>query len=188
MIHDRPIIEALESEFAKIRAGADKAIAQLDAEQLRIVPDAEGNSVAVIMKHMAGNFRSRFTNFLTEDGEKPWRQRDTEFLDDFPTGAAGRAAALSTWNEGWAAVLGALAALKDGDLSRTVQIRGEAMSVARALSRALAHAAYHHGQIVLIARRLVGPRRWKTISIPRGESASFNRNMGYDASPDTRAG
>ena len=186
MNDNRSIIASFESEFAQVRAGAEKAIAQLDAEQIRATLDAESNSVAVNMKHLAGNFRSRFTNFLTEDGEKPWRARDQEFIDDFPAGVVGRAAVVSVWNEGWQVVLTALGFLNDSDLARTVHIRGEALSVSRALARALSHAAYHQGQIVFIARRLVGPHQWKTISIARGASDSFNRSLGYHTQPAPR--
>ncbi|MFO0783591.1 MAG: DUF1572 family protein [Phycisphaerales bacterium] len=179
MTAGRTAVEAFEQEFEAVKRGAEKAIVQLDDAQLRACLNAETNSVAVIMKHLAGNFCSRFTNFLTEDGEKPWRQRDGEFVDDFPAGAAGRAAVLARWEEGWACVRAALAPLTDADLGRTVTIRSEPHTVARALARALAHAAYHQAQMVLIARTTVGPGGWKTITIPRGQSAEYNRAKGH---------
>lgn len=184
---DRHVIAGFEGEYATLKRNADKAIAQLDASQIRLarvrVGDGaalEANSVAVIMKHMGGNLRSRFTEFLTSDGEKPWRDRDTEFVDDFPAGEAGRDAAIAAWDGGWACLLGALGELRDADLSRTITIRGEAHTVARALTRSLAHAGYHVGQIVLISRAIVGDERWKVISVPRGGTRAFNSGLGYN--------
>ncbi|MFO0829432.1 MAG: DUF1572 family protein [Phycisphaerales bacterium] len=175
----RDVVQAFESEFAAVRATCEKAIAQLDAGEIRRGLDEQSNSVAVILKHVGGNLRSRFTDFLTDDGEKSWRRRDDEFVDDFPEGEAGRAAALERWNEGWSVALDALARLSDADLDRVVTIRGEPHRVARALARSLAHVAYHAGQIVQTARTIVGEARWTTITIPRGRSDEFNRRMGY---------
>jgi len=195
MSADRTVIEGFEREYASVRIGCERAVTQLDASQLRRALDPETNSAAVIMKHMAGNLRSRFTNFLEEDGEKPWRGRDAEFVDDFPAGDAGRAAVLTLWNDGWQVLADALARLTDDDLPRTVRIRGEPHTVVRALARSLAHAAYHQGQIVLIARTLAGPEHWKTLTIARGKSDEHNRSMGYDpaaprggAAPRARGG
>ena len=176
---NRSLIRQFQAEFLAQRATADKAIAQLDDEQIRRSFDGDVNSVAVVMKHLAGNFLSRFTDFLTTDGEKPWRERDGEFVDDFEAGAAGRAQIEARWGEGWACLVAALEELRDADLHRTVTIRGEPHTVQRALTRALAHAAHHTGQIVLLARMTVGPRGWKTISIPKGGSREFNRRMGF---------
>jgi hypothetical protein len=174
---------AFVEEFRALRATAEKAIAQLDDDAIRRAPAPQTNSVAVIMKHVAGNFLSRFTDFLTTDGEKAWRNRDDEFVDAYPPGAPGRAAIMARWEQGWACVLGAAAALTDEDLGRTVQIRGEPHTVDRALTRALAHAGYHVGQIVLVAKMLVGqsagPQSWKTISVPPGGSEAFNRSKGF---------
>lgn len=175
----RSLVAALQAEFVAQRAAAEKAIAQLGDDDLRRSAGGDTNSVAVIMKHLAGNLRSRFTDFLTSDGEKPWRDRDSEFLDDFAPGAAGRQQATARWNEGWACALAALDALTDADLARTVTIRGEPHTVQRALARSLAHAGYHTGQILLIARLLVGPERWRVITIPKGGSQEHNRRMGY---------
>lgn len=176
----RTVAEGYEREFASVRSGADRAIAQLDAAQLRRTLDSETNSIAVVMKHVAGNLRSRFTDFLDTDGEKPWRARDDEFIDDLPAGEAGRAAVFEQWNAGWQVLFDTLATLNDSDMPRTVRIRGEVHSVARALARSLAHLAYHQGQIVQIARTIVGPAKWKVLSIPRGASDTHNRAMGYD--------
>jgi uncharacterized damage-inducible protein DinB len=176
----REIIDDFAFKFAEIRRETEKAIAQVDAVQLRRSLDGDTNSIAVTMKHVGGNLKSRFTNFLTEDGEKPWREREAEFVDDFPAGDAGRDAAFVAWTEGWRELESTLASLTDADLSRTVMIRGVPHSVSRALARSVAHMAYHQGQITLIARILVGPGRWNTISIPRGGTAQRHAEMGFD--------
>ncbi len=173
------LLSDIRAEFLSQKSTAEQAIAQLDDDQIRRSLDGDVNSIVIIMKHLAGNFRSRFTNFLTDDGEKSWRNRDSEFIDDFPPGRDGRAAAEAVWREGWAVLLAALDSLTDVDLTRTVSIRGEPMPASRALTRALAHAAYHTGQIILIARMLRGPQAWQTISIPRGGSEAHNKRMGY---------
>lgn len=166
----RGIIEVFAFKFAEIRRESERAIAQLDAAELRRSLDGDCNSVAVIMKHVGGNLHSRFTDFLTEDGEKPWRNREGEFVDDFAPGDAGREQALAAWTSGWAVLESVLGALTDADLERPVVIRGESHSVARALARSIAHMAYHQGQITLLGRMMCGPARWKSISIPRGGS------------------
>ena len=130
------------------------------------------NSVAIIVKHMAGNMRSRWTDFLTSDGEKPDRNRDTEFVAPRAT----RAELLRVWNDGWGRVVHALEALSEADLEREVFIRGEAHSVMQAISRQIAHYAYHCGQIVFLAKHLKGSS-WKTLSVPRNKSADFNRKV-----------
>jgi uncharacterized damage-inducible protein DinB len=175
----RPVVAALEAEFVSVRANAEKAMRQLSAAQLRIALDSQTNSVAVIAKHMSGNFRSRFTDFLTTDGEKPTRHRDDEFIDDFPAGDDGAQAVWHTWNQGWDCVLGAIAQLADDDLARTVTIRGEPHTVARALARSLAHAAYHTGQIMWCARTVVGNDKWRVVTIARNASSAFNASKGY---------
>src|SRR5579863_10158914 len=125
---------------------AERAMAQVADEQLFTVLDGEMNSIAIIVKHMAGNMRSRWTDFLTTDGEKPNRARDTEFVAP----AASRAALMQQWEEGWACVFGALEPLTDADLNRSITIRGEAHSVTQAINRQLGHYAYHVGQIVML--------------------------------------
>lgn len=176
----RSVIEAFALKFAEIRRESEQAIAQLDAAELRRSLDGDINSIAVIMKHVGGNLRSRFTDFLESDGEKPWRDRESEFVDDFAAGEAGRAQALAAWTAGWSALETTLASLADADLGRPVRIRGEPHSVARALARAVAHLAYHQGQITLIARVIAGPVRWKSISIPRGGTARRHAEMGFE--------
>ena len=181
----RLLIGDFAFKFAEIRRESEQAITQLDAVAIRRSLDGDVNSVAVIMKHVGGNLRSRFTSFLTEDGEKPWRDREAEFVDDFPAGEAGRDAALADWRDGWCVLESTLASLCDADLAtKTVSIRGVPHTVSRALARSLAHMAYHQGQITLIARMIVGRERWNTISIPRGATAQRHTEMGFD--PNSR--
>jgi uncharacterized damage-inducible protein DinB len=151
---------------------AERAMAQLTDEQLVAVLDEESNSIAVIVKHMTGNMRSRFTDFLTTDGEKPDRLRDLEFVDPLPTREALRA----SWEAGWACAFHALEALDEGDLAKTVTIRGEAHSVMQAINRQVAHHSYHCGQIVLLAKHL-NHDGWKALTVGRGQSAEFNRRV-----------
>lgn len=150
----------------------ERALVQLPDEQLLTVLDAESNSIAILVKHMAGNMRSRFTDFLTSDGEKPGRQRDTEFED--PPGS--RAEVMAVWDEGWRCVFTAIEPLTDEDLGRSVAIRGEAHSVMQAINRQVAHYAYHCGQIVLLAKHFKSDQ-WQTLSVPRRKSAEFNRSV-----------
>jgi uncharacterized damage-inducible protein DinB len=151
---------------------AERAMAQLTDEQLVAVLDEESNSVAIIVKHMAGNMRSRWTDFLTSDGEKPDRRRDDEFMDP----PESREALLAMWEEGWRSVFAALEPLGDSDLARTVTIRGETHSVMQAINRQVAHYSYHCGQIVLLAKHL-NHSEWKPLTVPRGKSEEFNRRM-----------
>lgn len=151
---------------------AERAMAQVSDEQLVTVLDGEANSIAVIVKHMAGNMRSRWTDFLTSDGEKPDRNRDTEF-EDAP---ATREAVLALWEEGWQCLFSALEPLSEPDLQRTVTIRGEAHSVMQAINRQMAHYSYHCGQIVLLAKHFKHAE-WKSLSVPRRQSAEFNRRV-----------
>ena len=172
MPFDSPIVAAVVDEFQKIKNLADKAIEQLSDEQLNVKIDPEANSVAVIMRHVAGNMRSRWVDFLTTDGEKPERMRDREFEDVPQT----RGELLAEWDHGWRCVFDAITPLADADLQRTVMIRSESHSVYKAMSRQVAHYAGHAYQILLLAKHLLGPN-WKTLSIPRGQSEEFNRRM-----------
>jgi Protein of unknown function (DUF1572) len=146
------------------------AIAQLSDEELFHCIDAESNSVAIVVKHIAGNMRSRFTDFLTADGEKPNRHRDTEFILDSDT---TRADVINCWEQGWKTVFDALGSLRPEDVTRTVTIRNEPHTVLQAINRQIAHYAQHIGQIVFLAKHLKGPE-WTTLSIPRGKSEEFN--------------
>jgi len=159
------MITDFASEFAKYKTTAEKAFARMDEDGLNRVPATEANSIAMLVRHMSGNLRSRFTDFLTSDGEKPWRQRDDEFV----TRAYSRADVERLWGEGWQVLEHTLSKLSDADLNRTVLLRGESLSVHAALCRALAHVAYHTGQIVLLARMLTTDD-WKSLSIPKAPS------------------
>jgi hypothetical protein len=150
-------------QLKKLKAQADKALAQTSDDQLFATIDPESNSIAIIMKHIAGNMRSRWTDFLTSDGEKPDRQRDTEFE---LVAADTRERILAVWEDGWARALSAISALTAADLSKTVHIRGEAHSVIEAINRQMTHYAAHVGQIVLLAKHFAGTN-WQTLSIPR---------------------
>jgi uncharacterized damage-inducible protein DinB len=169
---DRLVIDAFTNRFRDQKQTVDKAIAQLADDQLHIPLDENTNSLVVIMKHMAGNLRSRFTDFLTTDGEKPDRDRDNEFVDDLPT----RAAVLAYWEAGWSALFAALAPLTDADLSTMITIRSQPHTVADALARALAHQSYHAGQIIQLARYLA-KENWQTLTIARNASKQFNQGM-----------
>jgi len=151
---------------------AERAIAQATDEQLVAVLDDESNSIALIVKHMAGNMKSRWTDFLTTDGEKPDRQRDLEFVDPPVT----REALLAAWEEGWGSLFTALEPLSDADLERTVTIRGEAHSVMQTINRQVAHYSYHCGQIVMLAKHL-NHSGWNALTVPRGRSEEFNRRV-----------
>jgi hypothetical protein len=151
---------------------AERAMAQLADEQLIAVLDEESNSIAVIVKHMTGNMRSRFTDFLTSDGEKPDRRRDLEFTDAPVT----REAVMTAWDAGWACVFSALELLGEDDLAKTVTIRGEAHSAMQAINRQVAHYAYHCGQIVFLAKHLKAGE-WKALTVGRGQSEEFNRRV-----------
>ena len=149
---------------------AEGAFAQLADEEMFAVIDPEANSVAQIVKHMAGNMRSRWTDFLTSDGEKPNRNRDTEFEMNAGT---TRAQVMECWELGWKCVFDALESLRPEDLGRTVTIRNEPHSVVQAINRQIAHYAYHVGQIVFLAKHLKSSD-WKSLSIPRGQSQQVN--------------
>jgi uncharacterized damage-inducible protein DinB len=151
---------------------AERAMDQVTDEQLFATLDEESNSIAIVVKHMAGNMRSRWTDFLTTDGEKPDRDRDGEFVDP----PATREALLQLWEDGWNRVFGALQPLSDAELGRTITIRGEAHSVLQAINRQVAHYSHHVGQIVLLAKHF-GHERWQSLSVPRNRSAEFNRRV-----------
>jgi uncharacterized damage-inducible protein DinB len=151
---------------------AERAMAQVTDEQLLDVLDSEMNSIAIIVKHMAGNMRSRWTDFLTSDGEKPDRNRDTEFTDP----PATRDALLALWEEGWQCIFTALGPLSEDDLQRTVTIRGEAHSVMQAINRQMVHYSYHCGQIVLLAKHFKHDE-WHSLTIPRRKSEEFNSRV-----------
>jgi hypothetical protein len=169
MIEQHYLDDALR-QLRKLKTQADQALTQTTDEHLFARLDPEANSIAVIMKHMAGNMRSRWTDFLTTDGEKPDRERDSEFeLNSADT----RESVFARWEHGWATVLGSIAALTPADLGKTVRIRGESHTVIEAINRQTSHYAAHVGQIVLLAKHYAGAD-WKTLSIPRGKSKEFD--------------
>jgi uncharacterized damage-inducible protein DinB len=163
-------LSAVINAFEANKRLADRAVEQVPNEKLHAALDANTNSIAVIMKHVAGNLTSRWTDFLTTDGEKPWRGRDGEFVDTFRS----RAELLEAWERGWACLLTALRGLKREDLEKTVLIRGEPHSVPLALERSLGHTCYHVGQIVQVAR-IHAAEEWNTLTIPRSGSEQFNK-------------
>jgi hypothetical protein len=168
----RLVVDALTGRFAAYKEMAEKAFGQLPDEQLHQPLDENTNSIVIIIKHMAGNLRSRFTDFLTSDGEKPGRDRDSEFVDD----VRQRAAIIADWESGWKCLMDALGGISDEDLGKTVTVRGEPHTVIDALLRQLSHHAYHVGQTVQLARYLAKDK-WTVITIPRGGSQKFNAAM-----------
>lgn len=168
----KALIDGALTAFRSNKGLADRAVAQLTDDKLRTALDENTNSIAVIMKHVAGNLLSRWTDFMTSDGEKPWRHRDDEFVDTL----ASRDDLMTHWESGWQRLFDALSALTADDLGKTVTIRGAPHSVPLAIHRSLAHCGYHVGQIVLIARILAGDK-WDTLTIPRGASAGFNQRV-----------
>jgi hypothetical protein len=166
----RAIVDAIGGEYERYRRLGAAVIDQLDDDQLCSAPGPESNSVATIVWHVSGNLRSRFTDFLTTDGEKPWRTREEEFARRSVSGEEVR----TEWDRGWEVLFTALGGLDDGDLARTVTIRGVELSVVRALQRSLAHTAYHVGQMVFAGKALKG-EGWTYLSIPPGGTAAYNR-------------
>src|SRR5579872_340054 len=165
-----PYLRDVLRTFRNFKTLAEKSLAQVDDAALHAaIDEAESNTLAIIVKHVGGNLRSRFTDFLTSDGEKPDRHRDTEF--EMPDRAT-RAQLMAGWEAGWTAALGTIEALTPADLDRTVHIRGEAFLVVEALNRSMGHTSMHVGQIVLLAKHFAGAG-WKNLSVPRGKSQGF---------------
>lgn len=154
------------------KAWGDRALAQLNDEEIARQLDEDSNSIAQIVKHLVGNMRSRWTDFLTTDGEKPDRNRDSEFVQP----PATKAATLELWESGWRTVFDALELLGDEDVNRTVVIRGEPHSVMQAIQRQVGHYALHIGQIILLAKHFRGTN-WKTLTIPKNRSAEFHAKV-----------
>ena len=168
----RAYLDDLLFSFRKQKEMAEQAFRQVDDTAFFRKPAEYSNSIAIILKHIAGNLRSRWTDFLTSDGEKPDRNRDSEFEEPPDT----RAELMKLWNDGWSRVFAALEPLSDSALERKVFIRGEAHSVMQAINRQIAHYAYHCGQIVFLAKHFKGGE-WKSLSVPRNRSADFNRKV-----------
>jgi uncharacterized damage-inducible protein DinB len=172
------MLDDFVGEYRRYRATGERAIAQIAEEALNHVPSPEGNSVAMIVQHMSGNLTSRFTDFLTTDGEKPWRDRDREFEEC----NWSRAEVDAAWRAGWDVLEAQLASLSDDDLRRTVTIRQQPLTVHAALSRSLSHVSYHVGQIVLLAR-ILAHEPWRWISIPKGTSDAYNAQPTMEKGP-----
>jgi uncharacterized damage-inducible protein DinB len=172
------ITQSIRAEFLRYKELAEKAIAQLQPAQLTQLPSGGGNSIATICWHVSGNLRSRFTDFLTSDGEKSWRKRDEEF----ETRDVTREELLAKWQQGWDVLLEALATLDDSHLQQQVVIRGQALTVTEALVRSLAHTASHVGQIVYAAKMLRGAE-WQYLSIAPGQSEQYNQKPALDKPP-----
>lgn len=158
--------------FRQAKDLADRALAQVRDEDLAAALDPESNSLAIIVRHLAGNLRSRWTEFLTTDGEKPDRDRDREF----ETAAISREGLLADWEDGWSRLFATLEALGEEDLTRTITIRAEPHTVIGAIDRSLTHCSYHVGQIVFLAKHL-SSQSWQTLSVPRGGTRAFNQKM-----------
>ncbi len=159
-------------QFRDYKLLAEKTFAQLQERDFHYQPNDETNSIAINITHLHGNMLSRWTNFLTEDGEKEWRQRD----DEFETHAFSQEKLLQLWDEGWLTVFNALESLQPGDLEKTIYIRSKPLTVIDAINRQLTHYSYHVGQIVMLGKIVIGSA-WKSLSIPKGQSAQYNTGM-----------
>ena len=169
----REFLEDVIRQFHGQKKLVERAIAQIPDEALFQRLDPDGNSIAIVIRHIAGNQRSRWTDFLTSDGEKPDRNRDSEFeVDENLT----RGRLLESWEDGWRRVFAAVEPLTPEDLDRVVTIRGEPHTVVKAILRQLAHYAYHAGQVVFLAKHFAGPA-WKSLSIPKGQSESYKKKL-----------
>jgi len=176
-----PLLANFRHSFRSYKALADRSFAQLSPPEWLHQPGSDGNSIAVLVQHMVGNLNSRFTFFLTSDGEKPTRQRDQEFLE--PNTPDVVPILLDQWHDAWQMLFDLLDALQPTDLLRTVTIRGEAHTVLAAVQRQVTHYAYHVGQIVQTAKALRGPQ-WQSLSIPKGQSEQFNQRLQFAANQE----
>ena len=168
----RAIVKSIEEEYIRYKKLGESALTQVADADLSKEPPGNGNSLAALVWHIAGNLESRFTDFRTADGEKPTRDRDSEFLSR----DVSRAEVLDKWQRGWAPLIAEVKALTDADLAATIVIRTQPLRIDQALHRSLAHAAYHVGQMVYLAKLWVG-ERWDSLSIPMGQSAAFNAKL-----------
>ncbi|RMD93371.1 MAG: DUF1572 domain-containing protein [Calditrichaeota bacterium] len=172
------IIESIKFEYQRYKKLAEGTFAQVPDEALTRVFGDDNNSISILVGHISGNLKSRFTDFLTSDGEKPWRNRDKEFEDQ----GFSRAEMLKAWEEGWQVLFNTLDSLHDDQLGDRVSIRGVELTVIEALHRSLTHISYHVGQIVFIGKMVAGAA-WKSLSIPRGGSAAYNQNPTKEKKP-----
>jgi uncharacterized protein DUF1572 len=178
MTPERTIVGAIEAEYRRYQALGDRALEQLSEPQLCQAGGEESNSIATLVWHVSGNLASRFTDFLTSDGEKPWRDRESEFQ----ARTVSRPELQEKWRRGWTILLESLAGIGDDRLQSTVTIRGVGLSVHESLLRSLAHTAYHVGQIVFLAKALRGGD-WQWLTIPPGQSAAYNANPHSEKAP-----
>lgn len=162
-------LDSVRKQFSYYRSLGEKAMAQVSDEWLFVQPDNESNSIAIIVKHLWGNMMSRWTDFRTTDGEKPWRQRDAEFENHMN----GREQVMQLWNEGWSCLESALNSLTDRELGEIIYIRNEGHTILEAINRQLAHYPYHIGQMVYLAKML-SYGHWTSLSIPRNQSGNYN--------------
>ncbi|WP_298737547.1 DUF1572 family protein [uncultured Chitinophaga sp.] len=165
-------LDSIKKRFLTYKVLGDKTLERLNEQQLNWQPDEYSNSIHQVVKHISGNMLSRWTDFLSSDGEKPWRNRDTEFED----GTAAKADIIAAWEKGWQCMMQTLDSLQDTDLEKTITIRTEPLIVIDAINRQLAHIPYHVGQIVYIGKMLLKDQ-WESLSIPKGGSETFNREM-----------
>ncbi|PCJ82430.1 MAG: hypothetical protein COA57_13305 [Flavobacteriales bacterium] len=163
-------LENTKSLFRYYKSLGERAIAQLDDEQIKWHQNENSNSISIIVKHLSGNMLSRWTDFLTTDGEKSWRQRDDEFVNSIEN----KQELLLAWNKGWDCLFNAIDPLTENDLQKIVYIRDEGHTVMEAINRQLAHYAYHIGQIIFVAKILKG-EEWQSLSIPKGKSSEYNK-------------
>ena len=165
-------LESAIKEFQRYKTLGDKTFARLSEKEIHWRFNEETNSIAIIVKHMVGNMLSRWTNFLTEDGEKPWRKRDTEFEDPY----SSKEEMLQAWENGWQCVFKALRTINEDNFHTHIRIRNEQHNIFEAVNRQLGHYAYHTGQIITTAKNILG-ERWQSLSIPKGGSEEFNNSM-----------
>ena len=173
------VIDSIKNEYSRYKSQVELAIDQIQDADLHSVVREGGNTIAILMNHLSGNLKSRFTNFLNEDGEKPWRDRDQEFEEL----QEDRSILLKNWKESWNILFDQLDKLTDSDLGRIIKIRNRDLTVSDALIRSLSHLSYHAGQIVLVAKIHVG-KGWKTLSVPIGKSKEYNLNPAIEKKPD----
>ena len=167
---EKTYLESTKKLFTYYKNLGDDAMAQVDEEKLFFQPNEDSNSIAIIVQHMAGNMLSRWTDFLTSDGEKEWRNRDAEF----ETNITNRQALFEYWNKGWRCLFDAMNSLTETDLDKTIYIRNEGHTVVEAINRQLAHYPYHVGQIIFLAKML-STNEWKSLSIPKNKSQDYNQ-------------
>jgi uncharacterized damage-inducible protein DinB len=178
----RDVVASIESEFLRYRKLGEGAFGQIEDQDLGRAAPGDGNSLATLIQHVSGNFKSRFTDFLTSDGEKPWRDRESEFA----ARPSARKELIDSWDAGWKTLFDALGPLSDADLGRTVTIRGQQLAVRDALLRSLAHAGYHVGQMVMLGRSIKGGQ-WRFLTIPPGKSAEYNAAPSLEKAPTPSA-